>query len=77
MIEYIMSMFLGILGILSGVLLIVSAAIAVMFGYKADIYRFYDDERCKKCYIISYTCLGYILLWLIGFGVLCYNNMVG
>ena len=57
---------------LSGALVIGCAAVAVMTGHQASVYNYCDDKRAKKYYIISYSCIAYIALWLIG-AVLIYR----
>ena len=55
---------------ITGALCIGCAAVAVMAGHQAEVYQFCgDDERVKKCLINSFSCLTYIILWMIGFGL--------
>lgn len=52
---------------LSGGIGILAAALAVCFGYRADVYNTLGyTEDALKYYKIMWLCLGYILLWLIG-----------
>lgn len=58
---------IDILIAITGALCIGCAAVAVMAGYQADVYKYCgDDERVKKCLIICYSCLTYIILWVMG-----------
>lgn len=43
-----------------------AAALAVCYGYRADIYRHLGyNEEASKYYKIFGVCIGYILLWVI------------
>ena len=51
---------------LSGGIGILAAALAVCFGYRADVYNTLGyTEDAWKYYKIMWICLGYILLWVI------------
>lgn len=49
---------------LSGGLGVVAAALAVCFGYRADVYKALGHtEDAWKYFKIMWLCLGYIFLW--------------
>lgn len=51
---------------LSGGLGVGAAALAVCYGYRADIYRQLGyNEEASKYYKIFGVCISYILLWVI------------
>lgn len=51
---------------LSGGIGVIAAALAVCFGYRADVYNTLGyTEDAFKYYKIMWLCLGYILLWII------------
>ena len=50
---------------LSGGIGIGAAALAVCYGYKADVYRTFGyNEEASRYYKFFGICIGYILLWL-------------